>query len=501
MRRLAVLFALVVAAPAAAATINGSIRGELILGSPAPDRIHAASGNDFVQAAFGGLDTVDCGAGSDVVSADATDRVSNCETVSRRLSVDPYANSDSQHETAVEPDSFAFGSTIVAAFQLGRRAAGAAANIGTTVSRDAGRTWQRSALPALTVNSTPPGPETSASDPSVAYDAVHAMWLVGTLTLEGTSNSHVYVARSTDGLHWQTPVDVASGSVLDKEWIVCDNGATSPFRGRCYAEYTDDQTNETVSQFTNDGGLTWSARVRSTTALVGTQPVVRADGALVVVAGDYNGSAALAGAIVAVRSTDGGATFTRTTVSSLHAHDNDPMRAIALPSVDIDSAGTIYAAWHDCRFRAGCTANDIVLATSADGGQTWAAPVRVPIAAASSAVDAFIPGLAADPAQPGRLALVYAWYSTAACRAGACTLGIGFTTSSDGGATWSPPRRLNPQPFATSWAPRAEGGRMVGDYFSTSYAGDRVVPVFALAAPPLHGRLREAIFAASLPNG
>jgi hypothetical protein len=41
---------------------------------------------------------------------------------------------------------------------------------------------------------------------------------------------------------------------------------------------------------------------------------------------------------------------------------------------------------------------------------------------------------------------------------------------------------------------------MVGDYFSTSYAGDRVVPVFALATSPLRGRLREGVFAASLPS-
>ena len=39
---------------------------------------------------------------------------------------------------------------------------------------------------------------------------------------------------------------------------------------------------------------------------------------------------------------------------------------------------------------------------------------------------------------------------------------------------------------------------MVGDYFSVSFAGDRVVPVFALATSPLTGRFREAIFAASL---
>src|SRR3954453_8680202 len=37
-----------------------------------------------------------------------------------RLSTDPYTNASSQHRTEVEPDSFAFGSTMVAAFQVGR---------------------------------------------------------------------------------------------------------------------------------------------------------------------------------------------------------------------------------------------------------------------------------------------------------------------------------------------------------------------------------------------
>jgi BNR repeat protein len=496
--RLVLLIGLVLAAPAAAATIHGTPQGELVLGNPSPDRIAASGGSDFIQAAFGGIDRVDCGAGDDLVSADLGDQVANCETVVRRLSVDPYLNADSQHETAVEPDSFSFGSTVVAAFQLGRRSAGAAANIGTAVSRDAGRTWQRSALPGVTSVSVPPGPESSASDPTVAYDATHGIWLVGMLTIE-PSGSHVYVARSTDGAHWSPPVDVAGGPVLDKDWFVCDNGAASPFRGRCYAEYTDDARGETVSRFSTDGGLTWSSPVHATSFLVGTQPVVRADGTLVVVAGVYNGEAALSGSIVAVRSTDGGATFTRATVSSLQAHDNDPMRAISLPSVDVDSAGTIYAAWHDCRFRAGCAANDIVISTSSDGGLTWSAPARVPITPAVSALNAFIPGLAADPARPGRLALVYAYDRSATCPNGPCTLGIGFTMSQDGGATWSAPRRLHAQPFSTDWLPRAEGGRMVGDYFSTSFAGDRVVPVFALAAPPLRTRLRQAIFATSLP--
>lgn len=487
------------AAPVAAATIRGTARGDAIVGTPSADTITSGPGNDLVQAAFGGVDRVDCGAGRDIVSADAADRVAaNCEVVSRRLSVDLSTNPAGQHETAVEPDSFAVGSTVVAAYQVGRFGTGGASNIGVSVSTDAGRTWKRTLLPAVTGESQPPGPEIAASDPTVAYDAVHGVWLVGTLTIEQNA-SHVYVARSTDGLHWSAPVDAAGGPELDKDWIACDNNAASPYHGRCYAEFTDDAKNITVSESSDDGGLTWSAPVKTTTLLVGTQPVILPNGTLVVVAGDFATDQGLTGSIAAVRSTDGGATFTRSTVSSLTAASNGQMRAISLPSVDVDSAGTIYAAWHDCRFRPGCKENDMVVSTSTDG-TSWSAPTRVPLAPVSSTLDAFIPGLAADPARPGHLGLVYAYYTPGSCARGACTLEMGFTSSPDGGGTWTAPQRLDAQPMQLSWLAKAEGGRMVGDYFSTSFAGGRVVPVFALATSPLEGRLREAIFAASLPG-
>jgi len=461
---LVLLFAL--ASTAAAATIRGTARA------------------DFLQAAFNGKDSVACGRGADVVSADASDKVAaDCEIVSRRLSVDPYANRDSQHETAVEPDDFAFGDTVVAAFQLGRREGGAAANIGTAVSHDGGRTWQRSVVPAVTVNAG--GPETAASDPTVAFDAAHDVWLVGTLTIH-QGGSNVMVAHSSDGLHWSAPVVAAEGPVLDKDWLVCDNGASSPFRGRCYAEYTDDQKNITVSQSSDDGGVTWSAPVKAGNVLVGTQPVVQPNGTLVVVAGDFRGEDALTGAMVALRSADGGATWHPFTVSDLQSANDDPMRAIALPSLDIDSNGTMYAAWHDCRFRPTCSGNDIVLSTSTDG-TTCTAPLLV-----TRGQSSFIPGLAADPSNPGALALVYASFDAGK------NLGISFTQSRDGGHTWTKAQRLDAQRMPMTWLPQAEGGRMVGDYFSVAYAAGRVVPVFALAAAPLHGRYREGIFAASL---
>jgi len=489
-RLLPVLLVLAVASTATAATIKGTTRAELISGTPHADRVTAGAGGDRVQVAFGGSDRVDCGAGADLVGADAGDRVApNCEVVARRLSVDPYRNADSQHESAVEPDSFSNGSTVVAVFQVGRREGGAAANIGTAVSTDAGRTWQRAFLPGTTVNATPPGPEVGVSDPSVAYDAVHGVWLVATLAIE-RNFSHIYVARSTDARSWSSPIDAADGPILDKEWIACDNGAASPFHGRCYLEYTDDQQNTTVSQFSTDGGLTWSPPLRAGSILVGTQPVIRPDGTLVVVAGDYRGEEALSGSMVALRSTDGGATFTRIVVSDLQAADNDPMRAIALPSVDVDANGTIYVVWHDCRFRSGCSANDMVISTSPDG-VTWSAPRRIPLAPVSSGRSFFIPGLAADPSRPGGLALVYAYFYARTKQ-----LGMGVAQTRDG-KSWTT-TRLDPQPMATSWLPRAEGGRMVGDYFSVSYAGNRVVPVLALAVPPLSGRMRQGIFATSL---
>jgi hypothetical protein len=173
------------------------------------------------------------------------------------------------------------------------------------------------------------------------------------------------------------------------------------------------------------------------------------------------------------------------------------MRAISLPSVAIDAAGTLFASWADCRFRASCSANDIVVSSSTDG-VSWSAPSRVPVSPTSSSLDAMIPGLGADPVRPGHLALVYAYYTPGSCAKGACALGIAFVQSPDGGASWTKPLRLDVEPMQMTWLAEAEG-RLVGDYFSTAFAGDRVVPVFTLAiAPTGSGRLHEAIFAASL---
>jgi BNR repeat-like domain len=475
MRRLALVLALVLVAPAAAATIR---------------TVHGTRGDDFIQASFDGIDKVDCRGGFDVVAADLGDTVSaSCEVVSRRLSVDPSTNAGGQHETSVEPDDFASGSTVVATYQVGRFATGGASNIGFAVSRDAGRTWQRGILPGLTVESNPPGPERAASDPAVTFDAVHGAWLITTLTLE-QGGTRVQVSRSTDGAHWSSPVTVAAGPALDKEWIACDDGATSSLRGRCYDMYTDDAKNQVSSQSSDDGGLTWSAPVRVGGNLVGMQPVVLGDGTVVTVAGSFD-ERGTTGTIEGARSTDGGVTFTPFTVAPLQAAAGTPVRAISLPTLALDGSGRIYVAWTDCRFRPGCTANDVVFSSSTDG-LTWSQPARIPVSVGATS-SALVVGLGADPARGSRLALVYASF-TSSC---ACRLGVASVQSRDGGATWTKPLRLDAVPMQMPWLPEASG-RMVGDYFSAAFAGDRVVPVFALAVAPTGTRLHEAIFATSL---
>jgi hypothetical protein len=347
----------------------------------------------------------------------------------------------------------------------------------------------------VTTESSPPGDQSRASDPSVAYDAAHGVWLVTSLTL-ALPTLNIRVSRSHDGIHWTAPVQVATGPGLDKEWIACDNWDASPLRGRCYTVYSDDVQHRVALQSSNDGGVTWSEPVRVTGQLIGAQPVIRPDGSLNVIVADLPDNHS--GTIYSIRSTDGGATFAQPVVASdIQWTLPDRMRAIPLPSTAIDSAGTIFMAWHDCRFRSGCAVNDIVVSSSRDG-IVWTPPSRIPVDAVGSGTDHFITGLGADPAAVGRLGIVYGFFEPGSCARGACRLEMGFASSVNGGVTWSPQQRLDAQSMSLDWLSKTTGGLMVGDYFATSFSEGRAVSVFTLALPPLRGRFREAIFATAL---
>src|ERR1700685_374363 len=413
-----------------------------------------------------------------------------------KLSADTFHNSDSEHKTEVEPDTFAWGSTIVSTFQVARVYAHGGADIGFATSTDGCKTWTSGYLPGLTVNYKG-GSLASVSDPAVAYDAKHGQWLISALAIPPNPDYGVAVSisRSTDGIHWNKPIITDQSSRDDKNWIICDNTATSPYYGNCYTEWDEPNSNDQIFMSTStDGGLTWGpAKSTADQAIgIGGQPLVQPTGTVVVPIEGLSGN----GGMVAFSSSDGGKSWSSTvTVAAINFHTEDGnLRSSPMPSAQIDGAGKVYVVWSDCRFRKGCGSNDIVLSTSTNG-KTWTKPARIPIDSINSTVDHFIPGLGIDLATSGtkaHLAVTYYYYPVASCD-DSCKLEGGCATSQDGGKTWTAGKHLA-GPMSLDWVAPSQNGQMVADYLAVAYANGRPFGVFAVAKPPSGGLLNEAMY-------
>jgi len=420
----------------------------------------------------------------------------NANVALTQVSSDPYTDAQAQHRTEVEPDTFGFGSTIVSTFQVGRVFGGGSSNIGFATSTNGGGTWTRGFLPGITTNGG--GPYLQASDPSVAFDAQDSVWLISSLGING-SRVDVLTSRSTNGgLTWGNPVTTATGS-LDKNWIVCDNTASSPFFGNCYTEYDISSSGDAIRMKTStNGGLSWGPALAPSSSATGLggQPVVRPNGTVLVPYQSLNNQ------IRSFRSIDGGASWRATVlVASVSHHDAaGGLREGALPSAEIDAAGTAYVAWSDCRFRSGCPRNDIVLAKSTSE-TTWAAPTRVPIDGTGSTVEHLVPGIGVDRSTSGsgaRIGLTYYFYPNSTCTASTCQLSAGFISSTNGGTSWSAATQLA-GPMALSWLPNTSQGRMFGDYISTSVrSGGNAWPVIPVANAPTGSTFDLAMY---VPTG
>jgi hypothetical protein len=239
-----------------------------------------------------------------------------------------------------------------------------------------------------------------------------------------------------------------------------------------------------------NGGTSWTNETTSSTGL-GGQPVVRPNGTVLVPYESNNGQ------IRSFRSTNGGSTWNSSVlISTVREHTvAGNLRTSALPSAEIDSAGTAYVIWQDCRFQSGCPANDIVMSKSTSE-TTWGAVTRV----TSDGGDHFIPGIGVDPttsATTAKAAVTYYRYPTANCTASTCQLTVGYTSTTNGGTSWAAPTQLA-GPMNLSWISNTSQGRMVGDYISTSISGGKAWPVLAVANAPTGSTFDEATY---VPTG
>ncbi len=146
-------------------------------------------------------------------------------------------------------------------------------------SIDAGKTWLNQALPDNTRLAT-------ATDPSLAFDrSGNAYYASGTFDTFGIPYppNEVSVFKSGDkGKTWATPTypfrdtTLAGASVRsDKYFIAVDQNAASPFKDRVYVTWSEAQDLKTriVSSFSQNGGATWSPRINATVLGDLTAPV------------------------------------------------------------------------------------------------------------------------------------------------------------------------------------------------------------------------------------
>jgi hypothetical protein len=390
-----------------------------------------------------------------------------------------YADSEVEPHLAVHPTN---PDHLVAAWQQDRWSNGAADALVAGVSLDGGATWTAAPLPLSACGGGEgPADYERVTDPWLSFAASGVLHAIG-LAVDATSpRGAILATRSTDGgLSWEPARAVAADASqdvgLDKPTITAD-----PTRaGVVYAVWDrlagltapDPATSTGPAWFarSTDEGLTWEApRVLhdpgADAQTISSQIVVLPDGALVTVFVRIlrTSSAQPSSDVVAMRSTDAGATWSAPVVvgplraiGAVDPEDGHGIRAGELvPSSAADEAGRLWVAWQDASFSGGAR-DGIALATSRDGGATWSAPVQVN---REPLVQAFRPAVAAAA---GRVAVTY--YDLrfdAALEADGTWATVWRATTSDGGATWAEVPEGGP--FDLRAAPDA-GGWFVGDY-------------------------------------
>ena len=413
-----------------------------------------------------------------------------------QLSTDPYTNNNSQHQTEVEPDIYSYGSTLVSAFEVGRFAGttGGSSNIGWATSTDGGKSWTHGFLSGITIYAG--GTFARVTAPSVVYDAKYKVWLIASqpfYSINFGGGAAMVVSRSTDGgLTWSKPftvTDLGPKVLLDKGWITCDNTATSPYYGHCYDEFDNhSQGNLILMNTSSDGGITWQGAIPTADSApgLGGEPLVQPNGTVVVPMDNVLGTA-----ILDFTSTDGGGSWGKSNViSQINSHKvPGNLRARPLISATMDAAGTIYVAWQDCRFVPHCATNQIVFLTlNSNNTPSTVQPIIIHVPG-SSFPDFFLPGFGVDPSTSGNTAhigLVYYYYADARCNHATCQIYAGFSSSIDGGKTFSDNIQLA-GPMRVTWLPLSEFGYMMGDYTATAFFNGNAYPVFAVANAPTRG--------------
>jgi hypothetical protein len=433
----------------------------------------------------------------------------------RRLTYSDYA----QDETSIAADPNQPNDVIAAFKDFGHFAANHFSAPGVLFSRDGGDNFsapeQSIALPADF--------DSMGGDPTVTFDG-HGRGLYLFLAAGGrgdpnrlrapqTRNNGVFLSvTTTGGRTWSEPTPIVTHvwngvddvEFEDKPSIAVDVHPGSPFQDRIYACWTRFYPGEhpnvgrdgrrattgggdIVFARSADGGEEWNSMRLTDSAhepgntgfgssggigssrVQGSDVAVANSGDVYVVywfGGTQGGGRG--GRVECARSVDGGETFQALTYpfgSALGTNQiasplpHESFRTNAFPSVQADPTrpGNVYVVSTDAEGPDGADQADIFIARSTDSGVTWKPRIRLNDDRAGN--NQCFPAIAVN----GSGDLVVAWYDSRDDAAGH-RLGIYFTTSRDGGATWTPNR-----PLSTSFEPNTN--QFPDNHFFCDYLG------------------------------
>ena len=294
--------------------------------------------------------------------------------------------------------------------------------LGVFKSYDGGQTWTSTLLPGCPQNIAQCGGAsalkayTAGADPVVRPGSSGMFYYSGlAFTRTSPQQSALFVSRFIDNnneengdpIKFVNTVVVQTGtgaSFIDKPWLAVDvprgaagncsvaapqsDGSTvqQTFRGgNLYIAYTTfAQNGQAPSQIqfvrSTDCGSTWSKPLALSDNIINQGATLAIDpnsGALYVAWRRFL-SSGLQDAIMIVKSTDGGQTFTPPLqVATINPFDQGTtdfsFRTNAYPAMAVDGAGRVYLAWSERNMGSPASAGDarVVLTTSNDGGQTW----------------------------------------------------------------------------------------------------------------------------------
>jgi hypothetical protein len=420
-------------------------------------------------------------------------------------------------DTLVEPDIAVspFNTKIeVAVAHDCRFANGGAVDIFYAWTHDGGARWHQSRLPGLT--KAVGGTYDRASDPVVAFGADGTVY-VSSLVFDVTCPTAVAISRSTDGgATFGKPVLAQHSNTCavsdDKNWLVTDTQANSPFFGRLYqfwSEFLPSGASPQVVRWSDDNGRHWSGThflASRKQFAQNSQAFVQPDGAITdtYLSADHaigdtirqgfvlrNGTNANSGtSIVAQTSFDGGAHWTKPVVVASNVGGGPAGIRCCLPLMEGDHVtGRMFQVWN----ANGPGAQDAVLISrSTNGGQHWSSPVRV--------TQGHSPGIqyinAAVATAAGRVFVSYGRRDLAHPN----VIQQELTWTDNGGATFATPIALG-QPSNLRWAAVA-GGKFPGDYTGLSATPTRVAGAWAVSSKPPTpaAAFHQVLFAATLQS-